>query len=367
MSNCKASTDTIIGRLMVRLTGGQPVQVPRGQSRMSRGAIGLLVAVAVAGASFPVAAETKTPRVAVQFGLTYLPMILMKHHKLIEKQAATLGIQGVEAQWATYSSGGAMNDALLSNSLDFASLGTPPLLMLWDRTRGNIDVRGVAGFSALPQYLVTNNPNVKTLRDFTDADRIALPAVKVSIQAILLQMAAAKEFGPKQFDKLDQLTVSMGHPDAYSALVSGRSQITAHFSNPPFQQLALENPKFHRVLSSIDVLDGSASNGVIAATSKFRTENPIIFKAFIAALDEANDMISKDPHKAAVDFVKETKSKLDVEWVFKLLTSKDTEFTSVPLNTKKYGDFMYERGTIRNKMGSWQDLFFPEIHNRNGS
>lgn len=336
--------------------------------RVVGGVVGLAVALAMATNPFAASAETKTPRIAVQFGVTYLPLVIMKHHKLIEKHATAMGLEDVNPEWNTYSSGAAMNDALLSQNLDFAAMGPPPVLTIWDRTRGNINVKGVAAFSTLPQYLLTNNPNVKTLRDFTDSDRIAVPAVRVSIQAVLLQMAAAKEWGPENFDKLDHLTVSMGHPDGHTALMSGKSQITAHFSNTPFQYEAMKDPKIHRVLSSFrDILDGPASNGIIAATEKFHEENPTIFKAFIAALDEANEMISRDLRQASADFVAETKSSMSVEAVYNALTDEDVVFTSVPLNVMKYAEFMHARGTIRNKPKSWKDIFFPEIHDREGS
>lgn len=77
-----------------------------------------------------------------------------------------------------------MNDALLSNSLQFASGGVGPLLTLWSRTKGNLDVKAVGAINSMPLYLNTSSPNIKSLKDFTDKDKIALPAVKVSIQAV---------------------------------------------------------------------------------------------------------------------------------------------------------------------------------------
>src|SRR6185312_3884163 len=110
----------------------------------------------------------------------------------------------------------------------------------------------VGAINSMPLYLNTRNPAVKTLKDFTDKDRIALPAVKVSIQAVTLQMAAEQAFGPGQQNKLDQLTVSMKHPDALAALLSGRSEVTAHFGSAPFQYQELEDKRAHRVLNSYD-------------------------------------------------------------------------------------------------------------------
>ena len=117
-----------------------------------------------------------------------------------------------------------MNDALLSGSLHFASGGVgavrhavgqdPRQLQREGRGRAELD-------AAVPQHA---NPNVKTIKDFTDKDKIALPAVKVSIQAVTLQMAAEQAFGPGQQNKLDSLTVSMSHPDAQMALLSGAAR-----------------------------------------------------------------------------------------------------------------------------------------------
>src|SRR5512143_3153336 len=198
------------------------------------------------------AAEMSEIKVAQQYGISYLPLMIMEEQKLIEKHAKAAGVD-VIVGWAKLAGGNVMNDALLSNSLQFASGGVGPLVTLWARTRGNLDVKAVAAINSMPLYLNTRNPNVKTIKDFTEKDRIALPAVKVSIQAVTLQMAAEKAYGEGQQNKLDPLTVSMSHPDGQTALLSGQSEITAHFSSPPFQYQQLEKPGIRTVLNSYDV------------------------------------------------------------------------------------------------------------------
>ena len=74
-----------------------------------------------------------------------------------------------------------MNVALISQTLDFASGGVAPVLQVWERTKGNLAVKGVAALGSLPLYLNTISAKIRTIRDFTASDRIALPAVKVSI------------------------------------------------------------------------------------------------------------------------------------------------------------------------------------------
>src|SRR5208282_6371960 len=93
--------------------------------------------------------------------------------------------------------------------------GVPGLVTLWAKTKGTAqEVRGISALSSQPFLLNTRNPDVKTVRDFSAADRIALPAVKVSVQAVTLEMAAAEAFGKENFAKLDHLTVSLSPPDA---------------------------------------------------------------------------------------------------------------------------------------------------------
>lgn len=339
----------------------------RGSVCAMRRTAALLVSATLASAALPAAAEVDTVRVAYQPGLTYLPFHVMRNQQLIEKEAAERGLEDLTVQWNTYSSGAAMNDALLSGNLDFAAVGTPPLITIWDRTRGNVDVRGVAAFSAVPQYLVTTNPDVKTIEDFTDQDRIALPAVKVSLQATELQMAAAQAFGPENAEQLDDITVSMAHPDAVVALLSEDSEITAHFTNPPFQYQELQDPRVHRVLSSFDILGGPTTNGVVAATSEFREENPTVYEAFIAALDEAMEYIEADTDRAAEIYIEETNSNLERDFIADILSRDDTVFSSTPHYTMRFAEFMHDAGRIDNRPENWKDLFFADIHDRDGS
>jgi len=242
-----------------------------------------------------------------------------------------------------------------------------PLVTLWAKTRGNLDVKAVSAINSMPLYLTTRNPDVKTLKDFTAKDKIALPAVKVSIQAVTLQMAAEKAFGEGQQYKLDPLTVSMSHPDAQTALLSGQSEITAHFGSPPFQYQQLERPGIHRVLNSYDVLGGPGTFNTVWTTSKFRSENPKLYAAFVAALDEATATINRDKRAAAETYLRLSKEKSSVESILKMINDPEIVFTTTPQNVMKYVDFMYKIGSIKVKADSWKDLFFPNIHGAPGS
>lgn len=312
-------------------------------------------------------AEVSELKVAQQYGISYLPLMIMEDQKLIEKHAEAAGIAGLKVGWSKFAGGNVMNDAMLSNSLHFASGGVGPLVTLWARTKGNYDIKAVAAMNSMPLYLNTRNPGVKSLKDFTEKDKIALPAVKVSIQAVTLQMAAEQAFGAGQQNKLDSLTVSMSHPDGQTALLSGTAEVTAHFSSPPFQYQQLEKPGIRNVLNSYEVLGGPATFNLVWATSKFRKENPKVYEAFVKALDEAIGMINKDRKWAAEAYLRISKGKETQDTILKMLNDPNIVYTTAPQNIMKYVNFMHKIGSIKVKPDSWKDLFFPDVHNLSGS
>jgi NitT/TauT family transport system substrate-binding protein len=312
-------------------------------------------------------AEVREVRIAQQFGVAYLPLMVIRKLGLIEKLAEKSGAGALTVTWATFSSGADMNTALIAGSLDFAAGGTGPVLQIWGRTRGNIDVKGVAALGSLPLYLNTINPKIRTIGDFTDADRIALPAVKVSIQAVILQMAAAQLFGDANFSVLDTLTVSMSHPQATAALLSGGTEITAHFTNSPFQEQQLQDARVRRVLNSYDVLGGPATLNSLYTTGKFRAENPKVYAAVVAALREAMTVINRDKAAAAKIYIEEEKSKLAPEFVLKVISDPQFIFTVAPQGFMKFAEFMHKTEALKVRPQSWKDVFFPEVHSENGS
>lgn len=311
------------------------------------------------------AQEARELRIAKQFGISYLPLTLIEEHRLIEKHAAALGFGDLRVAWSQFSAGAPMNDALISGSLDVAGGGVGPMVTIWARTRAGLGVRAIAALNSMPLYLNTINAKVASIRDFGDSDRIAMPAVKVSIQAVTLQMAAEKELG--KFDALDRLTVSMSHPDGHAAMMSGKSEITAHFTSAPFMYQQLEDARVRRVLSSYDVLGGPATFNTIWATNKWREANPRTYRAVLAALGDAMAMIKADPVTVAATWIQAEKSRLAPGFVEKILRDPENVFTTTPQNVMKYAEFMFKVGSVRERPASWKEMFFAELHGVAGS
>ncbi|MBU69073.1 MAG: nitrate ABC transporter substrate-binding protein [Cupriavidus sp.] len=326
------------------------------------------MAVLTAGLALSGAAHAEGRlRIAEQFGVVYLLLNVARDQQLIEKHGKQQGVD-IKVEWTQLSGGAAVNDALLSGSIDIAGAGVGPLLTLWDRTRGRQNVKGVASLGNYPYYLVSNNPKVKSIADFTEKDRIALPAVGVSVQSRVLQLAAARQWGDKEFNRLDKWTVAVPHPDAAAAVIAGGTEITAHFGNPPFQEQELAgNPNAHIVLNSYDVLGGPSSATVLYATERFRNDNPKTYRAFVDALAEAAQFASKNPEAAADLYIRVNQAKIDRTLLVKVLKNPQVQFKVAPQNTYPLAEFMHRVGAIKNQPKSWQDYFFQDPVTAQGS
>jgi len=323
---------------------------------------------ALLGASSASQAEVKEVRISKGYGILYLPLIVMEDQKLLEKQAEKAGIGPLKVNWLMLDGGNVINDAMMAGSLDIAGTGAPGFITLWAKAKGipSVEVVGVSGLSSTSLWLNSNNPEIKSLKDFKPSDKIALPGIKTSLSAVMLQMMAAHEFGRENYAKLDPMTVGLPHPEALAALISGKTEITAHFTSPPFSYLELKDSKVHRVANSVDIL-GRLTMDVTFAPKRFVDANPKVVQAFLDALDEADAFIARDKAAAAEIYARTAKVKTTKEEVTEMLEDKDTWFSATPEGVLKIADFMHGAGSIKVKPASWQDLFVPQLRERNGS
>jgi NitT/TauT family transport system substrate-binding protein len=300
-------------------------------------------------------------------GVGFLPLLMMREHGLVEKHAAAAGLE-LEVEWLDLGGPSVMNDALISGSVDFIIAGPPGFVTLWDRTRGSLDVRGVAAVSALPMYLNTRAPHLQSIDDIRDGDRIALTAIKVSIPAIIMQMYAAENYGADQATRFDNHTVSMTHPDGVIRMTAESSDIAAHYTSPPFHQRERRDPRIRTIQNSNEVMGGSTTFTMMSTTRAFHDANPQAYAAVLAALEDAMTMIEADRLAAAdVLIAARGDAGLSREELAELLADPEIEFTLTPANTLRYADFMHSIGSIDNRPETWRDLFFAEIHDRPGS
>jgi NitT/TauT family transport system substrate-binding protein len=327
---------------------------------MSRYCASIFMAAAVlATFASPAGAEVNELKIGKQYGLPYIQFVIMEDGKLIEKHAKQQGLGDIKVDWATLGGPAQLNDGIISGAIDIAGVGLPNLITMWEKTRTNVKVRAIAGLNFMPLILLTRDPRIKTLNDYSANDRIAVPSVKISMQAILLEMAAAREFGQGNYEKLDPLTVSMGHPDAFAALNSG-TEVGSHFSSAPFQNRQLNMPGYHQVVSSYDII-GPHSVSCIVMQTKFHDGNPKLVAAILSAMKEATAWIKSDKKAAAEANNRVTKDKMPLEEMIAILDDPTMVITIVPKGADKISEFLHKVGRVKVKPERWQDYYFGDV------
>ncbi len=327
------------------------------------GAVGLLLS----GLPTPATAETNEVRFAQLYSLTYLPAYIVYEEKLIEKHATRLGIPAPKVTTNKLSSGPAANDALISGNVDIAMGGITVLLTLWDKTQGTMNVRGIATMCDSPIFLMTVDPRIKSLKDFGEGDRIAVSAVKVTMQALFLNLAAAREWGWDARFKLDPLAVSMSHPMSIQALRTGKMEVKNYAAIVPYNYEVIAASNARQLMTSYEVL-GGAHLSAFWATETWVKENPKTYQAVLAAFEEATERIAADREAAARTYAKWEASSLPAADVVRIIgTPSEITFSVTPNRTLMIAETMHKVGLLKTKPAAWTDYFHAGLHGKNGS
>lgn len=341
------------------------------KTRLTRLCAGVALGAAMAAAPLGGALASSTDvRFAQQFGLLYLPMHVVVDKKMVQACAKEKGLGDVKVTMHRFSGGAAVNQALLSGNVDFAAGGIGPLLKLWDKTKGRLNVRAMSTLSAMPLKLNTNDKRVKKLEDYVGLKdhKISTPSVKVSIQAVVLQMAAKKKWGADQAFKLDDMTVSMKHPSAMAALLAGGQAVKSHFATLPTSYAELQSGKVHNVLTSYDVLGGRHSTVAMYNKEDWKKANPKMYECVYTSYRKSIKWINENKKEAAALFHRFTKSKLKLADIEKMVGDENEMLYSLtPERTMEFAKFMHSIGSIKNMPASWKDYYWENNHDQNGS
>ena len=344
----------------------KPDRTTRGRMTSRRRLLSGTAAAAVARWSGARGQSVPTIRIARIQGINFLPTYLMQRRTLVEQQAARLGVPNARVEWIDFPGGGNATDALLAGSVDMVSAGPGNLLLLWDRTRGQ--VKGIVSHSALPATLVSRDPRLRSITDYGPDDRIAVPTVLVSTQAILLQMAAAKAYGADQWRRLNANAVQLGHGDAYAAMLNPKHEVRSHFASPPFITRELANvPGAHVVTSSVDILGSPLSTAILFTTTRYADQQAALIKAVAAASAEAIASIHAEPEQAVQDYLAISRDPTQPAELVSLLRQPDMVFDVKPEGTLPFSNFLNQVGLLRSAPRAWTDYFLPDAATLGGS
>ena len=301
-----------------------------------------------------------------QRGLLYLPVDLMVSGGILQKEASKLGLGQIEAT-ATALSGPGPVDAILSGAADYGTVALPSLLTIWEKTRGTAnEVKAVGTVSNGAMTLYSINPNVKTLADFTDKDRIAVPTVRLSFNAMMLQMAAEKLWNDPH--RLDHLTVALGHPDAVAAPLCRVRQGLHHRA---YRRAALyrsrtqhsRRPHRHRQPQGVR---RPAHPDYAARHQADERKESALFQAVANALEESIKVADADKRAATVLWKDAQKAPESLDDLVAQLNDPGFEFTSQPHRIAYFAAFLHRIGSMKVQLADWKELFWEPAHQQHG-
>jgi NitT/TauT family transport system substrate-binding protein len=289
--------------------------------------------------------------IAEQFGLAYAPLQIMKENKILEKN-----YPGVKIDWKQLGNTAAIREAMLSNQVEVGFMAIPPFLIGLDK---GMEWKIATGLSESPVALVTNSENIKSIKDFSKTSRIALPQPG-SVQHMLLAMQCEKEFGDTK--KLDNLLVTLAHPDAMNALLSAKD-ITAHFSTPPYLFKELEQKNIHQILDEKDAIGVDFTFVVGVTTNKFHDIKPELYKALVISINESIVFMQNNPDKSAE--ILANIYKLSKDEVLKYITHKDMIYTQEVKGINEFAKFMKKNNYISKEYSNknstmWEDVKYEK-------
>lgn len=219
--------------------------------------------------------------IAEQYGIAYAPLTIMKEKGFLEQELPDVAIR-----WQQFGGPTAIRESMLNGDVDFGFMGVAPVLIGIDN---GMEWKYAAGISSNEVAIVTSRPEIKTLADFTEEDRIAILSPGCT-QHILLCMLAEQQLGDPM--ALDGQLVSMSHPDALQALLSG-TEITAHVATPPYLQQELEAGM--SVMATGEEIMGRPFTFIsCVAMTQFYEEHRELYDGFIRALERSIEYLNQN-------------------------------------------------------------------------
>lgn len=305
-----------------------------------------LLTLTLAPGIAPAADAPASVTIAMQPGIGYANLIVMKQQGVLEKHFPQTKIE-----WVVLSNGDAIRDGIIARQIQIGSGAGGPFLIGWDR---GVGYKLIGALNLANLWLVAKDPKYKTLKDFGPGTKIGMPTPD-AIQGVVLRKAAQVQLGNAH--ALDQNMVAIQHPLGVAALLNG--QLDGHLTSPPFQQQEVDAGG-HVILRSYDVF-GRISFNMAYTTDAFASENPTFVRTFYAELSKATQFLNKNPEGSAELLSRDTGGKVAVAQFKKWITDPGIVYSTVPHGLLRTAAFMKEIGMLTKVPGSIRDLELPML------
>lgn len=294
--------------------------------------------------------ENKTINIAYQYGLAYAPLTIAKEQALIEKEYEKLTGEKVEIIWTQMSSGADINTGIASKSISVGFMGVGPAVT---GVMNNVGYKIFTNLSGAEHGIMTNNPDIKELKDIIGSEhQIALVNIG-SIQHVILAKALAHQgLDPHA---LDSNIVAMKHPDGMASVQS--KSIACHLTTNPYIYKEREDANLFEVSGISDVWDVTSSFIVGVASLDLYENDRQLYEAICSAFEQAVDYINNNLEEAAKITSQTDGNTLEDEIKYMSSSYYSTETKGI----FDLAGFMSENGFIDAAPSSYSDLVYDNV------
>jgi len=287
---------------------------------------------------------------AYQPGMGYAPFIVMQKRGRLAAQFPT-----TQFSWRELSNGDAIRDGVISNTIQIGVVGTAPFLIGWDR---GIPWKILCDANNFDFWLVTMDPNIKSIKDLKPGDKIATPSPD-AINTMVIRSALVRMGLPANY--LDVGMVAMPHPLAEQALLN--HQVVAHIATPPFAQDEVKRGG-HVIMRTNDGFPGGITSTISVTTTAFAEQYPAFMDAYFKEYVDTIKFIQTHTDEAAKMYVDSTSGKAQIEDVAPLMHDlANTLFTIPPHGVLQVAAFLAKLGVIKNAPSSFAQISLGYANN----
>jgi NitT/TauT family transport system substrate-binding protein len=318
------------------------------------GGLALLTLLVVAFTFWHKQADSRLPdKIAIAFqpSIAYAPLMIVMHQETLEKQ-----FPNITFDWKVLADNSIIQNKTIANQLQVVAGDSQTFLSGWDKT---INWKILASLNHTDLWLVVNNPNIKSLKDFKPEMKIGVPSLD-SLQAILLHIAAKKELGNAA--ALDKNIIEIPHNLGFQSFK--KKEIVGHFTIPPFQFKEVETGG-RVILKSADIL-GKTTTASLFMKEDFYQKYPKFAKALYSEVSKATKLLNEQPDQAAKVLENEGRSKISRKQLKKWITNEALEYSVIPKGVLRQAELMHEFGLLDKEVKSIEELILPTLQGVGG-
>lgn len=291
--------------------------------------------------------EKASLAIAYQSSIAYAPLLVMKEKKLIEKHYG----KDIEIDWQELANGAAINEAFTAGTLDIGTMGVGPAVT---GIMAGLPYKIFTGLSSQPYAVLTNQEDIKTLKDIKSDNIIAITGLG-SQPHVLLAMAAKAELGDAK--ALDSNLQVLPNADGYTSIKAGSVQ--CHMVISPYNFMEEKEENIHEIEIGEDVWP-NGNTFIVGVASKKLQENTELYDAVCKATEEAMTYVAENPEETAKILAAGYPDATEEE-ILSWMADERSNYTTKLQGVMDLSNFMVEEGFLEKGPSDISEIVYDNV------